>query len=416
MRVAFLVGEFPKLSQTFVINQITGLIDRGHEVDIYALEGPSGDEKVHAQVHRYKLLDRTFYAPKPPQNYAARLLQAVLLLLRCGYKDLSLVLRSLNVFQHGKSALSLRTFYATIPFLGGRTYDIIHCQFGMYGLRGTILQRIHAISGKLVCSFRGFDISEFPRRYGERVYDPLFKEIDAFFLANCEFFRQKVIKLGCPEQRIVAHGSGIDCSKFTLIHRQYPSDSKVRILTIGRLVEKKGIEYGIRAIARLIESGRNVEYVIIGDGELRANLRNLAKDLGIEDQIKFLGWQSQKEIVGALDRAHIFIAPCVTSQKGDQDAPVNTLKEAMATGLPVVSTWHGGIPELVQDGISGFLVPERDADAIAEKLGDLIEHPELWKQMGDAGRAYVEDKYDTNKLNDELVRIYSGLVEGSSPK
>jgi colanic acid/amylovoran biosynthesis glycosyltransferase len=85
---------------------------------------------------------------------------------------------------------------------------------------------------------------------------------------------------------------------------------------------------------------------------------------------------------------------------------VNTLKEAMAMGLPVISTLHGGIPELVKDGISGFLVPERDVDAIAQRLIYLIEHPEIWPQMGKAGRAYVETHYNLNDLNDELVRIY----------
>lgn len=410
MRIAFLVGEFPKLSQIFIVNQITGLIDRGHEVDIYALEGPSDDEKVHAQVEHYKLLDRTFYAPNPPQNYVTRLLEAIPLLLRYGLKDPLLVLRSLNFFQHGKNALTLRTLYASIPFLGGRTYDIIHCQFGMYGLQGMMLQRIGAISGNLVCSFRGFDISEYPRRCGDRVYNPLFETTDGFFLANCEFFRQQVIKLGCPEQRIVVHGSGLDCSKFSFTYRQYPSDRKIQIVTVGRLVEKKGIEYGIRAIAKLVESGRDVEYVIIGDGELRASLQSLAQELGVEERVTFAGWQAQQEIVAALNRAHVFIAPCVTSRKGDRDAPVNTLKEAMAMGLPVVSTWHGGIPELVQDGISGFLVPERDAEAIAEKLSYLIDRPELWKQFADAGRARVEAKYDMNVLNDELVRIYSDLA------
>lgn len=409
MRIAFLLGEFPKLSQTFIVNQITGLIDRGHEVDIYALDGSSTESKMHSQVQRYKLLDRTFCAPRTPQNYVVRFFRAIGLLLRHGYKDPLLLMQSLNFVRYGKSVLSLRLLYATIPFLGGRSYDIIHCQFGVYGLQGIMLRRIRAVSGSLICSFRGFDVSEYPRRCGERVYEPLFETRDSFFLANCEFFRKRVIELGCPEEKIIVHGSGIDCGKFTWIGRQYPSDGKVRVITVGRLVEKKGIEYGIRAIARSIASGHPIEYTIVGDGELRSNLENLAQELGIEASVKFAGWRSQEEIVSALNRAHIFIAPCVTSHNGDRDAPVNTLKEAMAMGLPVISTWHGGIPELVQDGISGYLVPERDADAITEKLNYLIERPELWEPLGKAGRAYVEAKYDTDKLNDELVRIYSKM-------
>ncbi len=100
----------------------------------------------------------------------------------------------------------------------------------------------------------------------------------------------------------------------------------------------------------------------------------------------------------------------MTAQDGNQDAPVNTLKEAMAMGLPVIGTLHGGIPELVKDGVSGFLVPERDADAIANKLSYLIEHPEIWPLMGKAGRTYVESRYDINRLNDELVQIYRQVL------
>jgi len=104
------------------------------------------------------------------------------------------------------------------------------------------------------------------------------------------------------------------------------------------------------------------------------------------------------------------VAPSVTAADGNQDAPVNVLKEAMAMGLPVVSTLHGGIPELVEDSVSGFLVPERDADALAEKLGLLIEHSDRWTAMGKAGRTFVEAHYNMNMLNDELVELYQRLL------
>ena len=126
--------------------------------------------------------------------------------------------------------------------------------------------------------------------------------------------------------------------------------------------------------------------------------------------VKLLGWKQQQEIVNILDSCHIFMAPSVTGSDGNQDAPVNTLKEAMAMGLPVISTFHGGIPELVEDGISGFLIPERNAEAIAEKLTYLIEHSEIWQQMGASGRKQVETKYDMNQLNDELIEIYQQII------
>jgi colanic acid/amylovoran biosynthesis glycosyltransferase len=181
-------------------------------------------------------------------------------------------------------------------------------------------------------------------------------------------------------------------------------------------VEKKGIEYSIRAIAKLVRTYPQIEYNIIGDGSLMESFQQLIRELALDRIVKLLGGKKQQEVIEILDKSHIFIAPSITAADGDRDAPVNTLKEAMAMGLPVISTYHGGIPELVEHGISGFLVPERDADVIAEKISYLIEHPERWLEMGQAGRARVEEKYDMNKLNDELVSIYQQLLNSEVPQ
>lgn len=411
MNIAFIVGRFPVLSEAFILNQITGLIDRGHEIDIYALEGPSAETKMHVDVEKYSLLNRTYYVPEIPENYFWRGLKGLGLLLSNGYKNPLACLRSLNVFKYRKKAASLRLLYATIPALGSKPYDIIHCQFGIHALQGILLRDIGALTGKLITSFRGYDISWYVQENGEHVYDQLFTMGD-FFLSNCEFFRRRVIQLGGDEHKIVVHGSGINCSRFTFKPRSLKLDEQVRIVTTGRLVEKKGIEYGIRAVAQIVKTYPTIEYNILGDGYLRDELQHLIEELGVEDKVRLLGWRQHQEIIEILDNSHIFIAPSVTAKDGNQDAPVNTLKEAMAMGLPVISTFHGGIPELVEDGVSGFLVPERDSDAIAKKLNYLLEHPELWPKMGQAGRTYVENHYDMNKLNDELVEIYQQILQG----
>lgn len=148
----------------------------------------------------------------------------------------------------------------------------------------------------------------------------------------------------------------------------------------------------------------------MGDGPLKEQLQQLINDLGVSDQIKLLGQKRQQEVVKILSESSIFIATSITAANGDQDAPVNTLKEAMAMGMPVIGTLHGGIPELVENGVSGFLVPEKDVDALAEKLSWLVEHPLTWVSMGKAGRAYVEEHYDTNRLNERLVEIYQQVI------
>ncbi|GAA6621305.1 glycosyltransferase [Scytonema sp. NUACC26] len=404
MKIAFIVGEFPVLSETFILNQITGLISRGHEVHIYGSR-PEDMSKMHPDVERYQLLKRTYYVPSILTNYLGRVLKGLGLIVTNLHKSPLVVLRSLNFFKYGKYAISLRLLYSVIPLLQSEQYDIIHGQFGMHGIEGQIFRDLGAIKGKLVTSFRGYDISYYVQEHGEDIYNELFVKGD-FFLANCEFFRQKAIKLGCDRNKIVVLRSGIDCSRFQFKARVPNPNDKIRIVTVGRLVEKKGIEYGIRAIAKVANVHPNIEYNVIGDGYLKEEFYLLIEELRITDKVKLLGWKNQQEIIDILDNSHLFIAPSVTAQNGNQDAPVNTLKEAMAMGLPVIGTLHGGIPELIQDNVSGFLAPERDADAIAEKLIYLIENPNIWEQMGRVGRAYVEQNYDMNQLNDKLVNIY----------
>ena len=374
MKIAFFVIRFPLLSETFILNQITGLIERGHEVDIYS--GKPGDtSKMHPDVEKYELLSRTYYAIAP--NF------------------------SINYVWQGLQGL--------IKLLNQKHYDIIHCQFGELGRYAVKLRHFGLVNGKLVTSFRGHDISRHLQQYGDNFYNQLFEEGD-LFMPNCDFFKGRLLKIGCDEQKIIVHRSGLDCNRFTFVPRRPHPDGRVRIVTVGRLVEKKGIEYSIRAVAKLVQSYSNVEFNIIGDGVLKHDLQQLIEKLNVNDIVKLLGQKDQQEIIEILNNSHIFVAPSITSSDGEQDAPINTLKEAMAIGLPVISTLHGGIPELVEDGKSGFLVPERDADSIAQKLSYLIEHPQLWPEMGRAGRAYVEKHYDLHRLNDKLVNDYQRLL------
>ena len=413
MRIAFLLDSFPVISETFIVNQIVGLVKRGHDVHIYA-KNPGNMSKSHADITKYNLIEKTTILEQVPRNYLRRLLKALKLFFLNFYKAPLAFLYSLNFIKYGKKALSLRLMYSIVRLLAAEPYDVIHCQFGMHGVEGMLYREVGALKGKLITSFRGYDISYYLQEQGEDVYDRLFVKGD-FFLANCEFFRQRAIRLGCDPKKIVVHGSGIDCSRFTFRTRQINPGEKIRVATIGRLVEKKGIEYAIRAVARVARVKPDIEFKIIGDGHLKEHFEQLIQELNLGNHVQLLGWMNQKEIIGILDNTHIFVAPSVTASDGNQDAPVNTLKEAMAMGLPVVSTFHGGIPELVQDGVSGFLVPEKDEFAIAQKLIYLIEHPEIWPSMGKVGREYVETHYDINDLNDELEKIYHQLSMDQIP-
>jgi colanic acid/amylovoran biosynthesis glycosyltransferase len=410
MRILFIVGSFPALSQTFVINQVAGAVARGHDVSIYGMSAQSAElAKTHPDVTTYDLLSKTFYGSEVPKAWGARLRSAAHILATSGGSDRLRALGLLNVAAHGRVALSLRLLHLAQPFLGRGRFDIIHCQFGTYAGRALALRRSGIIEGRLVTSFRGYDISSFVQDRGEHVYDRLFAEGD-WFLANCDFFRGRAIALGCDPARIRTLGSGIDLRCFPYRPRIPRADGRTRLASVGRLVEKKGIDYAIGAVAALLGRGHNVDFRIAGDGPLRDEYQGLIKRLGVESRVMLLGAMDQPEIVRLLEDSDIFVGPSVTARNGDQDAPTNTLKEAMALGMPVVTTRHGGIPELVEDGVSGFLLPERDIAAIAAAVEQLIAHPERWAEMGRAGRDTVEARYDNDRLNDELIRMYEALL------
>jgi len=215
--------------------------------------------------------------------------------------------------------------------------------------------------------------------------------------------------MGCEEGKIIVHRMGIDVEKFEFSERR--KTGTIKILSVGRLVEKKGHEYAIKALAKVVnKNGKDIIYRIVGDGPLKDELMSLAEELGIEDCVKFMGNVEDEELLKLYKESHIFILPSVTASDGDQEGIPVVLMEAQAMGLPVISTYHSGIPEVVIDGKSGFLVPEKDVDALAEKMEFLVEHPELWSEMGRHGREFVEKHYDIRRLNKRLVEIYQNLI------
>jgi colanic acid/amylovoran biosynthesis glycosyltransferase len=176
------------------------------------------------------------------------------------------------------------------------------------------------------------------------------------------------------------------------------------------LVEKKGVEYTLFALSRLLEEHKKIKYLIAGDGPLRDQLEKLSIELNLAEYVEFMGAVNDEEVKTLLQEAHVFVLPSITAQDGEQEGTPTVLVEAQACGLPVISTFHSGIPEMIVDGSSGFLVPEKNIDALAEKIEYFIDHPEAMLEMGSYGRKLVDDNFNVRKLNQKLVDIYSQLV------
>jgi glycosyltransferase involved in cell wall biosynthesis len=182
------------------------------------------------------------------------------------------------------------------------------------------------------------------------------------------------------------------------------------ILAIGRLVEKKGFAYLIEACAALAGDGIAFECVIAGDGPEREDLAAAVDRLQLGERVTLKGAVSHDEALALYRQARIFALPCVVSPGGDRDGVPNTILEAMATGLPVVAGRAGGTAEAVEEGVTGFLVTPRDAEALAEKLRLLLEDGEMCQRLGRAGRTVIQRRFDIKANAAELKRQFEFLI------
>ncbi len=399
VRIAFLLGKFPSLSETFILDQITALIDRGHSVSIFA-ERLSHDAVAHPAVAEYDLLTRTRFERLP-----ASLWQRVIG-LPPPRRWRRPTWRSLNVVRFGVQAASLRLAWAVQMFDQETEFDIIQCHFGALGLKGVLLRETGAIRGKIVTAFHGEDITKYPQQFAAGHYAPLFAHGELFQPISARW-NGALEALGCPMDRVRVHRMGVNMANFPNRGAFTAQDGPIRILSVARLVQKKGLSDAIRAVAQLPCA---YEFVIAGDGPLRESLHALVRELRVAESVRFCGPLTSREIADMLQETDIFLAPSVTAPDGDIEGIPVAIMEAMATGIPVVSTRHSGIPELVQDTISGFLVEEGDVRALAHRLAQLASDASLRTRMGAAGRQIVAQDFDIGALTGRLIASYEELL------
>jgi colanic acid/amylovoran biosynthesis glycosyltransferase len=241
------------------------------------------------------------------------------------------------------------------------------------------------------------------------LYNHLFEHGDIFMPVS-DYWRHRLIAHGCDPDRIIVHRMGIDPARFPFSSNRLAPGDPITVLTVGRLIEKKGIEFGLRAVARLAAHGIPLRYNIVGGGPLRSELEMLVMTLGIADRVSFHGACTHDDVVRHMQQSDVLLAPSVTDEQGEQEGIPVTIMEAMATGIPVVSSFHSGISELVEDGVSGLLLPERDVNGIATAMAMLITKPEQARTLALAARGRVMADYNIETLNRQLAARFHELA------
>jgi colanic acid/amylovoran biosynthesis glycosyltransferase len=402
--VALMVQRFPIISETFVATLAASLLPRVRDLRLLATAGEVAPGPHHPVIARAALLDRLSVArrsgridPRDMWRLAGG--------APAGRRAFLLALAAADRVVP-REKLALTRMLSRQP-----AFDVVHCQFGYEGLAALRHRRMGTLRARaLVTHFRGSDITRHVREAGEDVYAGLFREGDGF-IANCRHFRDLAIGLGCPPERIRVVGSPVDTDRFAppARPRAAPAGRPLRLVAVGRLVDKKGFGDAVAAMALLPDLDLRLD--ILGEGPLRPLLERGIARAGLGARVTLHGAATSDEVLAALHAADIALAPSVRAADGDADAPVNTLKEAMATELPVIATRHGGIPELVIPGENGALVPERDPAALAAAIRDLAARPGDWPALGGAGRRKVVDEYGLDRVADRTLAAYAAALD-----
>jgi colanic acid/amylovoran biosynthesis glycosyltransferase len=389
MRVGYILAVFPALTQTFILNELIELLAEGHEVYIFSLLRPK-DRLVQPEIQRYGLLKKTCYPP----SYAG------------------LGLRLLNPQLYGtlfNKAYPARRVRSRLYGVAAADYlckriaaldlDILHAYF--YGLTtfvSMLLSQRIKLPFTFICHGRDIFVEPKPkvlRRHMEaasKVITPSHYTVD--YLHNLTGVDKRKIQVirACP-----------NIEKLKTVRRR---EEGLAVLTVGRLVEKKGIDYALMAVKEVAQEFPQIEYRIVGTGPLEQRLKTLVQSLDLDRNVTFLGALDSDSVGRELAKATIFLLPCVEADTGDRDGVPLSSVEAMYMGIPVISTNMASIPELIEDGKEGLLVEQRNVEQLASAIRMLLHDKGLRTAMGEKGRAKVEKEFNIHKEVDKLVSLW----------
>ena len=392
MKIAFFVNSFPTISETFIVNQIVGLLDTGHEVFIYA-QTKAETNPVHQVINEYQLLDKTIFLDDFPSGRFKK----IVLLIKGFLKQPFFVRKWMWQFLDNKKCYGL-SVYDILPFLGSPSFDVVHAHFGPMGnfVLGLKTKGLFK-EAKFVTTFHGYDMMVEPA-----FYKKLFAS-GTMVTVNSEYSKSQLLKIGCPIQKIIILPVGLDTTYFKRDNCQHHTFT---LLFVGRFVAFKGPDIFINICKELAERNKiNFKAVMIGDGTLKKHLEEQIESLGLNSIVKIAGSKTQKEIKNFMDKADVFVLPGITDD-GRAETQGLVIQEAQAMQLPVLVSDAGGMKEGVIDGVTGFVIKEGDIKSFTDKIVLLAQDRELRERMGKEGKAFVGSNFEMRILNKTLMELY----------
>jgi len=404
LKIAYILKMYPRFSETFIVNEILELERQGVDVRIYSLRKPD-DGRFHPALARVKA--NVIYAPQYPQMEPERV-QAAHAALQDAVPVRYAAARQKAV-DRGEDYALKRFLQAGViaEHLRRNPVDALHAHFGSSATRvASIVTKLTGIPYSFTAHAKDIFHEAVTASSLQR------KISGARFVVTVSRYNERYLEKlrGDQPGDVRALYNGIDLDHFQpdpAVHRQ---DNL--ILGVGRLVEKKGFDILIDACAILQRRGIDFRCEIIGKGDLQAPLAAQIAALGLEDRVRLAGPRPQDQVRAAYQQAALFALPCRIGSDGNRDGLPTVLLEAMACGLPAVTTPVTGNPEIVDDGVNGRLVPENDPAALADALAALLTDPARRLRMSAAARAKVEFAFDVRR---NVARLHSWLAETVIP-
>ena len=408
LKVLVVVTEFPSVSETFILNQIADLIDKGHQVTVFSYN-ESSDSVTHQLYYDYHL-DKKVFTHFKNRKGKLSVLKGGLSFLYKNFKSLnfSVLFSLLNIFKWKENKERIKIYYDFPLYLLQERYDVLHCHFGFNGVKiARAEKRGIKIANKKVLSFHGSDMTPSKLNFYKELYRDVFTVFDAITV-NSPYLQKLILSIHPTIKNLHILPVGF-CYKYIDLNPKNKIDnSTFNVVFCGRLIALKGPDKAIEIIHQLVSKGyKNVKLHLIGSGEMFTFLQEKVSQLKLQNNIILYGSLAQKEVYNIMSSADAFILPGnVEPETGRAETQGLVIQEAQYFRLPVVVSDVGGIRYGMLKNESGFLVDSKDMPIFVEKLIELMENPVLKKEMGEKGHEYVKEKFSSDKLGDQLIKIY----------
>jgi colanic acid/amylovoran biosynthesis glycosyltransferase len=386
------------------------MIKKGHDIEIIAEHHSDNKSFISKDYQKYNIRNKTRYYPLQPRSIIGKIFYVSCIFL---FKSWKYPKELINCFKFSGITnfnVLFRRVYKRFPStIKSQKYDIIHCHFGDHGIEALYWKKLGLLSGKLVTTFHGIDLNVTPRSYGNGFYKELIKRGDLFTVGS-DFMSKKLLSLKTPSEKIIRLPMGVDTSKFTYIERNFEEINVFKFIAVGRLVEVKGFKYLLSALSLLKNRSLKFHCLIVGDGPLKSELLNMMKILGLELHVTFVGMKSHDDVIKLYHESHIFVLPSIKTDSGEEEGQGLVVAEASSTGLPVIASAVGGIPESIVDTKSGLLVNPKDPNSIANALNWCMNNKSKLADMGIYGRDYISKHYNSEITNSQIEKVYYQLA------